>query len=211
MKKFTLFLFSLLIFSPAFSQENQAVWLGLDFSHSKMIGHDGFRDPVAIQSRLFDSWNNLILAESDKYDIKEAFRLKELENEIGVVKKVNETVDPDQLVQEENWMIEESQLASIIKNYDLSEFKNSSNEGSDFRVGLVFIVETFNKNEVEASFWVTAIDLHTKKILKAERMQGKPGGFGIRNYWARTVYNIIKELKGREYKDWFPTDYSAKI
>jgi len=38
-----------------------------------------------------------------------------------------------------------------------------------------------------------AFDIATRKILSKREVSGKAGGFGLRNYWAGSVYNIIKK------------------
>ena len=44
--------------------------------------------------------------------------------------------------------------------------------------------------------------LKLEHLLLSERMVGKPGGFGFRNYWAKPVSNIIRDIKKRRYKKW---------
>ena len=38
-------------------------------------------------------------------------------------------------------------------------------------------------------------DIATRDILQKREVKGYAEGFGLRNYWARTVYNIIKRTK----------------
>jgi hypothetical protein len=54
----------------------------------------------------------------------------------------------------------------------------------------------------EGAFFVTFINMNTKEVLFTERMTGEPGGFGLRNYWAGSVYNILKRIKSTEYRSW---------
>ncbi|MFT4679987.1 MAG: hypothetical protein ACI9HG_002106, partial [Flavobacteriales bacterium] len=30
----------------------------------------------------------------------------------------------------------------------------------------------------------------------------KPMGFGLRNYWAGSIYSVIKQIKSSEYMSW---------
>ena len=44
--------------------------------------------------------------------------------------------------------------------------------------------------------------METKEVLVQERLMGEPGGFGLRNYWVRPIYNIIRDIEKKQYKIW---------
>ncbi|NOX86391.1 MAG: hypothetical protein GXO86_10590 [Chlorobi bacterium] len=60
------------------------------------------------------------------------------------------------------------------------------------------IAESYSKPNVQGAYYVTFFDIATKKVLSTERMLAKPGGFGLRNYWAKTYYTVLKEV-GKKY------------
>jgi hypothetical protein len=64
------------------------------------------------------------------------------------------------------------------------------------------VVESLNKNAEKLVAWVTFIDLATKKVIHTEKVEGKAGGFGFRNYWAGGVYKINQEIDKNLYKKW---------
>lgn len=163
------------------------VWAGIDFSEAKLIGPEGFSDPYDIRNRFFISWNNLIIAESDKYNIEKFYRKDQVINDLSVVSRRNEMPDADSLVINESYSFEEGKLESIIKSYDL--------EKSQKGVGLVYVVESFNKTGIIASVNVVFFDISTKDILWTRRYQEKPVGFGLRNYWAGAIYKVMKSNK----------------
>jgi hypothetical protein len=68
--------------------------------------------------------------------------------------------------------------------------------------GIVFIVASLSKPGDYASMFVTIVDMESKKILLSRPLRGKPSGFGIRNYWGHTVYEILNQVKKTEYKNW---------
>ena len=52
-----------------FMEENcDVIWFGLDFTQAKLIGSEGFNDPVAIKEDYFRKWNHLMISEGDKYE-----------------------------------------------------------------------------------------------------------------------------------------------
>ena len=173
--------------------EAKLVFYGLDFSKAKLIGHEGFSDPNDIKNRFFDMWNRLMVNEADKYNFKKVFKMDDLEYDLSVIEERNQIPNAEELVIEGAHSLAESDVRDIIQEYNGSEHS----EG----LGLVFIIETFNKREEEATMWVTFFDIATKEIVLTGHYTGEPGGFGIRNYWARTVYEVLEQLE-KDYKKW---------
>ncbi len=50
--------------------------------------------------------------------------------------------------------------------------------------------------------WVTFFDIASKTVLLTEKMSGKAGGAGFRNYWARAYYNVMDKIQKKEYLKW---------
>ena len=201
LKTCLLTLFTCLFFVAANAQktrsdifsDDQMVFFGLDFSEAKMIGSLGFTNPDDIVERIIYNWNRLTFNERDKYDLKKGFQKTGVDYDFSVVDKRNETINPRELVIDEAYQIEKEQLLDIISQYE----SEKNQEG----LGLVFVVESFNKSEDLGYMWVTFFDIETKKVLMARRMNGKTGGFGLRNYWARTVLNVINK-SAKAMKRW---------
>jgi hypothetical protein len=168
-------------------------WYGLDFSNIKLIGSEGFTDPYAIKNQFFYSWNNLIITETDKYDLAGFFHKSSVENDLSIVQERNMLPDPDELVINTDYSLGEDEVKKIISEYDIT-----GKEG----IGLVFIMESFNKTKELGYMWVTFFDLETKEVLLSNKMSGKPGGFGIRNYWAKSYYNVMKSIEKKKWKAW---------
>lgn len=166
---------------------DEIVWAGIDFSEAKLIGSEGFTNPYDVKNRFFNSWNNLILTESDKYNIKEFYKKDKVINDLSVVNERNEMPDPDDLVINESYSFENGTVESIVKAYDLEK----KEEG----VGLVYIVESFDKTGVMATINVVFFDIGSKKVLWKEQYHEKPGGFGLRNYWAGAILKVMKRSK----------------
>ena len=197
-KNLILSLFLLINVSTVFAQPDSEVfttpdfvWCGLDFSQAKLIGAEGFSDPQDIKDRFFNAWNNLILTESDKYDLKKAYEKNNQITDLSVVNRRNEKPDADELVINEDYELPDGALKKIISDYNLEK----ANKG----LGLVYVVESFNKTRTEGVMYVVFFDIASKKILWQSKYASKPGGFGVRNYWARSVLETIKS-SGKDYE-----------
>ena len=169
-------------------------WLGLDFSNTKLLESEGFNDPKKIIDHYFIAWNQLIFDEGDKYNVMKAFKLKQMYTEDSYFDLINSKVKLNELFADRSYRISESDIKNIVEGYNLSKIKQ--------KIVLVFIAERLDKPKEQAVFWVTLINSRTKEIILTERMIGKPGGFGFRNYWAGAVYDIIKQIKKKKYKQW---------
>lgn len=170
------------------------VWLGLDFSNTKLLGREGFNDPKKIIDHYFIAWNQLIFDEGEKYDVKKAFKLKQMYTDDSYFDAINSTVKLNELFVDRSYSLSESDINNIVEEYNFSNIKQT--------IALVFIVERLDKAKEQAVFWVTLINSRTKEIILTERMIGKPGGFGFRNYWAGSIYDIIKQIKKKKHKQW---------
>jgi hypothetical protein len=213
MKKLTILVLFISACSMTYAQntakdvftKDEIVWYGLDFSKAKMIGkfdQGAGAAPASgteIKNKYFSSWNEVVVTETKKYDFKKAFRKTSVYKDLSVVEKSNAKVDADELMTYNDYKFQtpDATVDGIIKSYG----KGEKSEG----IGLVFIVESFNKGEQYASVYVTFFDIATKTVLFKERMQGKAGGFGIRNYWAKAVYSILTEIDDSAYKSWKKT------
>jgi hypothetical protein len=89
--------------------------------------------------------------------------------------------------------LKEEDVAAIIKGYDF--------QGLD-GLGVMFNVESLNKLDQKAAIWVTFIDLKTKDVLLTERMIERAGGAGLRNYWARSFFDVIDRIKAKQFEAW---------
>jgi len=49
--------------------------------------------------------------------------------------------------------------------------------------------------------WVTFVDMNKKTVLFTKRLTEKSGGFGFRNYWAKTFNNALKDID-KDLKKW---------
>ncbi len=175
------------------------VWLGIDFSHVKLIGdfshffNAGEKSTNEIRDLYFTEWNQLILSEPTKYNLEGMLRKDVIQMDIEMIEKLNLTTPLENLE------------ASNTPKYNLDSIKrfvSAYNIASAEKIGIAFIAESLNKNKKEAYFHFIAINLNNKEILVHERLRGEPAGFGLRNYWAGSIYRIMKDIEKIYYKKW---------
>lgn len=177
------------------SPDKKTTWLGLDFSDLRIFG-DTEANVQAIKDQYFGSINDLVLTEPDKYDVAKAFKRTKLVYDLTAVTKRNAEVDSNKLIvmnSEEVMKVTPERVQELVNAYQLTESTG---------YGIVFIMEGFNKSKKEATMYVTIIDMGSKKVLLTKRMAGDAAGFGYRNYWARTVYEVLKDINQSAYNKW---------
>lgn len=208
MKKFILSFFVLVISFNLFAQSKADVfdankeitWLGLDFSQLKFIGDAAqWKDAGEVtnsqmRDKYFPGWNALFINEKDRYKVADAVNRTEVNYAIDVTEKSNNSLKGNFFESDGNLYqtLTEDKVSSLVKKYD---FKG--NKG----IGMLFFVEGMSKGKESASMWVTFVDMNTKTILFTKRVEGKTGGFGFRNYWAKSFINVLKEIKS-DWRSW---------
>ena len=182
--------------SEVFSSSKTMVeFIGLDFSEVKMVGSEGFSEPAKIQNYYFGVWNGLFMSEIEKYDVKGAFMKRDMDYDLSVVEDGNDEVDFIDMVTNKNpKSFSDEKLQEMVNRYKTDKM--------EAKFGLSFIVHSFNKFQERGNIYVVIFNSKTKKVLFSDKMTGEAGGFGFRNYWARTVYNIIEQIKDGQFRKW---------
>jgi hypothetical protein len=54
------------------------------------------------------------------------------------------------------------------------------------------VAENLHKVKQTGSYYVVFFNQETKEIVDAQRFEAKAVGIGFRNYWAGSVFNIMK-------------------
>ena len=179
-----------------FERRTEITWLGLDMTGAKLIGDRQRWGSTSDVMHLMEAWNDIMIKEHDKFNLKSALQKDALDEGFDVTKEHNAALDISEIFsdnKDDHEHLKANDIASIVADYD---FKN--NKG----IGVMFNVESFNKLKDEASVWVTFINMDTKEVFFTERLTGEPGGAGLRNYWANSIYDIITKIKRKEYENW---------
>ncbi len=179
--------------------ETKITYLGIDYSHVKLIGNfsqfaeAGVVGPILVKEKYFDSWNDLVVKEQEKYDIKGMFRKESIEYNISDIQKINKSASTEEMEADETPNYSQEDIQKIVSNY-----KFSTKDG----IGIIFIAESLNKNKESGIFHFVAFNISTKEILLQESFTGKAGGIGLRNYWARSIFEVILQIKDKKFKEW---------
>lgn len=189
------FLFAQNIKAVFNSSKTNIKFIGLDFSHAKMVGKEAFKSQNKNQESYFSDWNNLFISETNKYDIKRAFMNREMELDFSIVENLNNKIEfAEMLTDECPKSFSDEKIQNIVNQYNTEEMEAG--------FGLSFIVHSFNKNQERAYIYIVIFDINTKKVLLSEKMSGDAGGFGFRNYWAKTIYNILGNIRDYQFRRW---------
>lgn len=203
MKK-SLLLLALMVFSLAgFAQKGQRMdkdqnltWLGLDFTHLKFIGtaaqwkDAGDISNAELRNKYFPGWNDLVANERDRYDIAKASGFADVTYKPEVANSANSTGSKT------NYFTDDAGDFQMMTEMDVRKVVGQYNYKGATGTGLIFIVEGMDKGRDAASMWVTFVDIGNKQVLATRRYVGKSGGIGFRNYWAKAILNVLKDMKG---------------
>lgn len=174
---------------------SKVIWLGLDFTAAKLIGDRSKWGPSFRTQRILESLNELIVREYPKYDIADALNIRRVENEIQITREHNRRLNLENAVCDRlnGHFLNLDDVRQIVSLYD---FKGMTG------TGVMFVVEAFNKPDLKSVVWVTFVNLETREVLLSEKLVDEPAGFGLRNFWAGSIYKILKQIKRRDYDVW---------
>ncbi len=191
MKKQLLFLCLLVIVTMnAFAQKTPVVFYGVDFSLVKVCGADESDTEFVFA---FNKINDLFISESQKYDVARYMRLPITQKELSVAKRATKKAigtagtassdDEHRLLYEDPDYDCAPQVESQVAGYELPQ-----TEGR----GAVIIANLLDKRNSRGSFYFVTFDIASRKVESCTPAVGKPGGFGLRNYWANALYQAMK-------------------
>ncbi len=196
MKRMLFALFCLSISTVSFGQNaeaqkqiNDVKFFGVDFSKAQAYGatdtEEQFKD-------VFGKINGLFISEAKKYDIAKYFKKNVTGTLINQIKELNENITGDTFFGEsEAYQISEAELAQEVKSLPLKEAEGT---------GLIFVAELLHKSRSQATYHIVFFDIASRDILDTWKATGKARGFGLRNYWAGSIYDILEGIKIKKNK-----------
>lgn len=174
-------------------------WLGIDFSHVKLIGEfsqfqeAGEAGPDLVKSKYFPAWNNLIVNEPEKYKVAAMVRKENVEMNIEPIMKINAKVPIAELEGSSDPGYTQDDIKKFVKKY---------NFGSKEGIGMMFVAESLNKTLNTAKYHFVAINMSNNEVILYDVFETKPSGFGLRNFWAKTYWEVINQIETKKYKAW---------
>ncbi len=166
-------------------------WLGIDFSTLKLVDiYD--QSPEKIQEVYLKSLNHLMVTERTKFSVENMFYRPTVEYTIEKTDSIIDLIEPKQLLSNKATTLSDEELEKVISAYNFSDKEQG--------IGVMLIAEYFNKTLQEASYVLVAINTVDNTIIFKERYLTKAVGFGFRNYWAGSIYEVFKSTKKSYYK-----------
>lgn len=175
-------------------------WYGIDYSHSKIVGHIAtfggttYVSATDLRDNYYQSWNYLIIEEPEKYDIAKMIRHKTIETDLSMVKKLNTAANMDSI---------EVGITPYYSPKEIQEFVSAYPVESNVPgIGLIFITESMDKAKAEAFYHVVFFNTSTKEVLLQERIKGNAMGVRTRNYWAGSYFSVMEYVRETGYPQW---------
>lgn len=181
MKRLLLLALALVAFCSVQAQRPVYVY-GVDFAQTKVFGAS---ESISDFTTAFVGINNLLYGEAEKYDFSKVLGTTnfELHHEVMI----------DRIQQSDFSNLRARGQAVPVLNVPqiIASYRLPHTEG----VGFVLIARLLNKTEDRGSYYAVLFDVATRKVLLQTEITTKSRGFGLRNFWAFTVYNATKQLR----------------
>jgi hypothetical protein len=184
-----------LVFVAGFSSKGQTpadvlkhgsavTFFGVDFSKCKGVALGATAE--VMRDNYFPAINTLLMVEQNKYNISKFLLKSDVTNTLYDVNKWNATLDVAGFTVysiKEVKPLSEDILAEMVQRYDLKDKTGT---------GLVFIAESLDKLGNVGTYHLVYFSMPDGKVILSEKVAGRPQGFGLRNYWAYSIYDILK-------------------
>jgi len=168
-------------------------YLGLDYTHTRFIDDFAFTSAEELTTKLIRTWNHMIISEPDKYDFKKFTNKSEAIIDLELMNERNKKIDPSLIIQNDFFDLKLEEIPQIVRTIDFGDLDG---------VVTFFIVGTYNKNALIASYYLVLYDIDQAEMIYSKKYTSKPGGFGVKNYWARTYYDVLLQVEKDYKKKW---------
>jgi hypothetical protein len=173
--------------------KDEIVYCGLDFTKAKIIADDRIK-AADVKTKWIPLWNNFIATKQNIFDWKKAMDKASIYYDPKAVDASNAAITTEDMKSLNANVVKKEDAESLIASYKEGEKK----EG----IGMVLVVESFDKPQNSGNFWMVFFDIKTKKVLFSEHCSGKAHGGGVRDYWTGSVKDLIKEMDRSLWSEW---------
>ena len=125
-----------------------------------------------------------------------SFRKPIMQYDLSLVTKINKTAKAS------NILVSNLGLRDMLSEDMLRKYVAQYSFPTTLRFALIFVVESFDSMAKTASIWVIILQTADSEVVLCEKFMKTPSGFGARNYWARTFYNLLFDIKNHDYLRW---------
>ncbi len=161
---------------------------GVDFSKSRINGSTDTPDKLR---KAYDEINRLFMSEPQKYNVAKLTGKVVDKIHIDAVADLNKDIPDESLKTMSNsHSVSDEDINSTLKNLNLDGLSG---------VGFVIVAQQLNKSNDIASYVMVFFDIESRNVVSKFVLNGKPGGFGLRNFWAASVLDSMTKIK--KYKE----------
>lgn len=178
-----------------FLNQRDILWTGINFSKAKFT-RQGLNFSQEMLQRSFVEWNILVISDQKKYDIRMSFRKPIMQYDLSQVSRLNKETKAPSVV------VSHIGVKDMLEEEDVMSMCAGNTWNTDIQYALTFIVESFNAITKNAAIWVVIYHTATSEVALCEKFIKTPGGLGVRNYWARTFYNLLFDIKNHDFPRW---------
>jgi hypothetical protein len=179
--------------ADVFNPKVPVTWLGIDFSQMRFIGSEAAYKASGellnseFVNKYIPAWANLFITEPKTYNVPRASHRDTVHFAFKVTEAANNALTKNFFTENPNDFstLKEKDIVEVVKNYDFQGQKG---------LGMMLIVEGMSKATHLAGAWVTFVNMNDKTVLFTVYKTGNSRGFGFRNYWAHSWYNILKDF-----------------
>lgn len=158
---------------------------GIDFSKGRVYG--SVDEPEKLR-KAFRDINMLFIMEPEKYNVAKFVGKPMNEIRIDAVTNMNDTIPLDSIKTiVKGHTISDSTIAQTVRDLSIVSYNHG--------MGLVMIMETLDKPAETGTFVFVLFDIDTRTVTRHWTLSGVAGGFGLRNYWAHSVYDALSKVK----------------
>lgn len=158
---------------------------GVDFSQGKVYGATDEADKL---KKAYEEINNLFVTEASKYNVEELTGKKVNNINVKAVSSSNSGIPADNVkTTNSGFSINDQNVATALRNLKI--------DSGDSGTGFVIVVHQLNKSTQVGTFQMVFFDIKSRNIVSSFKLTGAASGFGLRNYWAGSVYDAMKKVK----------------
>ncbi len=173
---------------PLFGQSSQEItsitFYGVDYSLVRVYGAS--ESPTQFRNA-FTEINELFITQPKKFDISK-FTGKKLNGiSLDAVNEVNRKINlHDLVITTPDYTIDATQVTQAVCRLPIKD----GVEGT----GAVIVAQLLNKTKNQGSYELVYFNVATREIIDDIGLNGKAAGFGLRNFWAGSLYKALKKL-----------------
>ncbi|WP_297829769.1 hypothetical protein [uncultured Rikenella sp.] len=165
-----------------FSGSEKIYIYGVDYAPVKVWGASESPEQFV---QAFREINDLLLHQADKYTYDRICGSASTTMNLDPIRRRIDEMNRDSI------KINSAQTAPLDVETHLRSYALPESEG----VGIILIAKLLDKAQGCGTYYVVGFDVATREPIFVREITTKAGGFGLRNFWANTVYQALKKTR----------------